>query len=387
MDRDFLEAIREAPDDDMVRLVWADYLEEDGDPRSEFIRIQCELAQLAEYDRQRRWYEMVEDYYLTNYRREWLAPLIELGVTSAQYRRGLPEVITISVTDFLQNAQELSDCLPSLHTIRFRELPRDADELSRLGEHPLMQNVRGLDLSNSSLSVDQMEAIQNWPQLPRLEFCDFSDNLAFQEGILFAAMFLLRHPIQELRLSSVELRAFEIDQLLPEFCPPYAARLTKLDLSWSACSLEEIAMFYRWGICDALREVSLEGNTQVADTIAQIAQALFEYRWTKLNLSRCFLDGQQVWGFCQGGGLESLEILKLSKNWLGSVGARTLGTTESLKNLKYLDVSECMIQIDGLQELYRSKHLQNTEIEVGGNHLNVFEWSRLKTEFGDRVRR
>ncbi len=40
----FLRGIREQPDDDGIRLVYADALEERGDPRSEFIRVQVALA-------------------------------------------------------------------------------------------------------------------------------------------------------------------------------------------------------------------------------------------------------------------------------------------------------------------------------------------------------
>ena len=41
----FLQAIRDSPDDDTPRLVFADWLTENGDAdRGEFIRVQCELA-------------------------------------------------------------------------------------------------------------------------------------------------------------------------------------------------------------------------------------------------------------------------------------------------------------------------------------------------------
>jgi len=43
----FLQAILAAPDDDTPRLAYADWLEERGDPRGEFIRVQCELAQIG----------------------------------------------------------------------------------------------------------------------------------------------------------------------------------------------------------------------------------------------------------------------------------------------------------------------------------------------------
>ena len=50
----FLFEIAANPDSDAPRLVFADWLEERGDPRSEFIRIQCELATMADND-DRRW--------------------------------------------------------------------------------------------------------------------------------------------------------------------------------------------------------------------------------------------------------------------------------------------------------------------------------------------
>jgi len=46
-DAALLAAIRVAPDDDAPRLVYADWLEEHGQPeRAEFIRVQCELIRL-----------------------------------------------------------------------------------------------------------------------------------------------------------------------------------------------------------------------------------------------------------------------------------------------------------------------------------------------------
>jgi uncharacterized protein (TIGR02996 family) len=46
---DFLQAIAEEPDDDTHRLVFADWLDESGEPeRAELLRIQCELARGVE---------------------------------------------------------------------------------------------------------------------------------------------------------------------------------------------------------------------------------------------------------------------------------------------------------------------------------------------------
>src|SRR5262245_17894644 len=50
----FLPDIIANPDDDAPRLIYADWLEENGEPeRAEFIRVQCELARLPRGDDRR----------------------------------------------------------------------------------------------------------------------------------------------------------------------------------------------------------------------------------------------------------------------------------------------------------------------------------------------
>ena len=49
-DEAFLAAVANAPADDAPRLVYADWLDERGDPRGEFIRLQFEIARLAPRD-------------------------------------------------------------------------------------------------------------------------------------------------------------------------------------------------------------------------------------------------------------------------------------------------------------------------------------------------
>src|SRR5262245_57537404 len=47
----FLEAIIQNPDDDVPRLIFADWLDEHGQSnRAEFVRLQIRLAQTPEYD-------------------------------------------------------------------------------------------------------------------------------------------------------------------------------------------------------------------------------------------------------------------------------------------------------------------------------------------------
>src|SRR5262249_34751659 len=43
-DRAFIRAIQSSPNDPTLRLVYADWLEERGDPRGDFLRLEAELA-------------------------------------------------------------------------------------------------------------------------------------------------------------------------------------------------------------------------------------------------------------------------------------------------------------------------------------------------------
>jgi uncharacterized protein (TIGR02996 family) len=86
----FLSAIREDPDADGPRLVFADWLDEHGDPRAELIRVQCQLAALNKDDpqvpdlngRQRTW--------LDRYRGVW--PGKHHMLCSCSLERGLLDV-------------------------------------------------------------------------------------------------------------------------------------------------------------------------------------------------------------------------------------------------------------------------------------------------------
>jgi len=49
-DAEFLEEIRRSPNDDTPRLIYADWLEEQGDVRAEYLRLECEVASLGKHD-------------------------------------------------------------------------------------------------------------------------------------------------------------------------------------------------------------------------------------------------------------------------------------------------------------------------------------------------
>ena len=104
---DFLRAIIENPDDDALRLVFADWLEERGEnDRAEFIRVQIELARLPEGDRRRRRLEEREEELLSRNEEEWVGPIRD-RVVSWVFHRGFITEVTVTVQEYLSNGYDI----------------------------------------------------------------------------------------------------------------------------------------------------------------------------------------------------------------------------------------------------------------------------------------
>ena len=89
-DEGFLRAIIEEPDDVGLRLIYADWLEERGDPRGEFIRVQCQLEEIDEYDPRFKELKARERELLAAHEHEWLGEL-DGRVSKWIFRRGFVE--------------------------------------------------------------------------------------------------------------------------------------------------------------------------------------------------------------------------------------------------------------------------------------------------------
>src|SRR5262249_35144606 len=92
----FLAAIRENPDDDAVRLIFADWLEDQGDTgRAEFIRVQVERATLCPEEPRAEDLRDREEELLGLHRTTWIGGLEKL-VDEVKFQRGLPEMVVVS---------------------------------------------------------------------------------------------------------------------------------------------------------------------------------------------------------------------------------------------------------------------------------------------------
>src|SRR5262245_27701794 len=127
-EKPFLDAILARYQDDGPRLVYADFLDESGDPadtaKAELIRVQIALAKLPS-DHPRRSELANRQHELTlTYREVWTAHLAGLGEdTRAEFRRGIPDAVSVDAETFLARGDELFRRGP-VRRVRLRDAAR-----------------------------------------------------------------------------------------------------------------------------------------------------------------------------------------------------------------------------------------------------------------------
>jgi uncharacterized protein (TIGR02996 family) len=174
----FLTAVRDHPDDDTARLVYADWLQENGDPdRGEFIRAQVELfrtppdSETAERRRSALYRREAE--LLKRHKAAWLAPFTPYAKESS-FVRGFVQELEVSAGVFLRHAErwfaltpltrvKITHCTDWDHTTH--ERTRRAAAL--LGS-PHLARLAALDLERLALTADDLEALAAQPDLSRL---------------------------------------------------------------------------------------------------------------------------------------------------------------------------------------------------------------------------
>src|SRR5262245_23679699 len=137
--RDLLQAILEDPDADAPRLIYADWLEEQADPRAAFIRVQCQLASLGADGPARVELAQREGTLLQQHERTWLGPVRRL-VSGYEFRRGFVETVTLEGRAFIQHADELFHTIP----LRQARLLSAANVIADLAECRFLGRLTGL---------------------------------------------------------------------------------------------------------------------------------------------------------------------------------------------------------------------------------------------------
>jgi uncharacterized protein (TIGR02996 family) len=172
----FLNAIIDRPDDDLLRLVFADYLEENGDAdRAEFIRLQVEHA--ASQPDSDGW--MVRESRLRELLRihDWRIPDLR---GKQDFRRGFVEAVSTTAERLIALPDEAFDSTP----VRELRVWMARDHLEDVADLPWMRRAETLDLRNSDLGIhDRMLVFFSVVRLDRLRALGMRYNVLWADNL------------------------------------------------------------------------------------------------------------------------------------------------------------------------------------------------------------
>jgi uncharacterized protein (TIGR02996 family) len=197
-----LRAIIDDPDDDAPRLIYADWLDENGDPaRAAFIRAQIKLARLPQDDPDRDRLVQTERTLWKANRDAWKAWVPEWARVD-RFHRGFVEDIRCDAEDFIAHADEVRSRTPlrgarldgneaiAVAVFRSRALdglrrltlsfPMREAGWSQFAECPYLERLSELDLTSNGGGNWMIQALVNTDALPalqtlKLKWCGLGD--------------------------------------------------------------------------------------------------------------------------------------------------------------------------------------------------------------------
>lgn len=288
----FIEEIRSDPSDITPRLIYADYLEDVGDPRGEFIRVQCELADSQTGQAGRDALFQREQQLLDEFGDEWLRPLRQLGaegISRSSFERGLLERVRINAEQLLENGEELCRISPALQCLSLRKLQPFAADLAKF---TLPSQIHAIDLSANQLEPDSLEDLSEANWLKQISSLDLRINRLADDGI--AALVLGAWGVGKLNLGMNRIGPdgirhlvgwhryadlVELDLRMNRFGNPglgflvngAALELQQLDLN--TCEITSLQSLRTSVTFPSLRQLSLRNNRISAEELNWLAES------------------------------------------------------------------------------------------------------------------
>jgi uncharacterized protein (TIGR02996 family) len=354
--RGFLEDIASNPDDDTPRLVFADWLEDEGDEeRAEFIRVQIERSRLPAWDVRQVRLRIREAELLARHGKKWKGDLPELkGITWEGFRRGF--VATAKVASFAVLRDKASECwaaapieevtirwprkvenvkgipvIPGLRELSINSTLVESRAVGLLAEAPLLSPLRALNIRDGNLGVEGFRRLAASPHLGNLKALRLPSNDIGNGGIevLFEAASL--GSLEELDLAQTESYGrYNEDPII------------------AASGMKELA---GWPGLARLRSLTLSGNDLGQIGLRALLRSSDLSSLKELDLRASNLDGEAMEEFIRANPNLQLDVLDLSYNLLEDMGAAGLANAPCLRELKVLKLTMCEMPADGAQRL------------------------------------
>lgn len=364
----FLQAIREAPDDDAPRLIYADWLEEQGgasrSARADFIRIQCRLDEMPDDDPARDRLEDEVADLLAEHEAEWTQSVHGIA-EDWRFTRGFIERICIRSESLLTHAERLFDLAPlrSLHLL----IPRN--EITHLAACPQLHWVSSLDFSRCQLNDRSLQQLLTSPRLDRLTALNLDGNDINTPGIRALIRSPLFSRLQCLDLSRNRALGDTAARLLAYETPVNSLEV----LSLGNANLTTDGVFDLVGSTSlpCLVDLNVSGPRKLTGHRGrdQLPGRPVLIRLRRLNLNE-FPDSILLLNCLPLLSSLNLQSLSLRNTAAETRDVKLLGRSACLTNLTSLDLRNNRLGAEGTQIIADSPHLRSlTRLDVGYNNI------------------
>jgi uncharacterized protein (TIGR02996 family) len=356
-----LEACLNDPEDRHLPLVYADWLEEHGDPdRADYIRVKLAYERLDELD-------VSDDELLdlwghhARLLRERLPQHLSDKVRSLEWRNGTRGNAGVDVADFLALGEDLFRAIPDLSSVSFETGCERAIELFA---SPLVGRLRGLGFHAYRLGEDEQEqaiaALCDCPHLGSLTELDLSLNRLTPRILARLAGSRSLTKLRCLRCSSAWVDDAGAAALAEA---PWLGGLLRLSLWSNRIGPDGAAALFRSHRFGSLRKLELAENPLGSKGVQTLAGSPGLGSLVHLELRRTKLCEDGLCSLATAPWLSKLERLCVGNNPLGDravgrlLAAPNLGPLQRLELRKAEIGDPALLALAGSPRMARLVHL------------------------------
>ncbi len=380
----FLDAIFARYHDDGPRLVYADFLDDAGDPaRAELARVQIALAHLPDDHPRKPELANRQAELIDAHSAQWTEHLRDLDV-HVWFRRGVPDSVAMYAGAFLSEGEELFRRL----RVRRLRLQEAACVLPKLIHCPLLARVRELDLCSEALGNAGVSVLARSPFLKDLDSLDLGFNGLDDSGITALARTDALAKLTALTLNDNGQITAEGVKSLAE--SPFFGGLTALDVSGNDVSDAGVRAVVTSKVFARLHTFRLSGN-HIGDTgvTLLVRSALFGRMLTRsprLELRANSIGPGGAAAVAASPALARCTTLDLTGNYLGDAGFASVLDSRHLTKLHTLKLGHNQITDAGLMTLrdrLPSLFARLRVLDLSGNRLTRFGLGLLESARGE----
>lgn len=368
-----LAAIRSSPDDDLPRLVYADWLEENAEAaapmerrsaaeRAAFIRAQIEAARAEPFSPACRDAAERAERLLTSTHREAWTWELRAQVLDAGFARGFVEHATVDAAQLPSVAESLFEREPIRSLRVCRPAPSRSEYevlLKPLFDLPRLSQVQSLDLQGIELLYDDCMSLGESPHLAGISHLSLRGNPIFPPWL---RDFLASNTWPN--LTSLDLADItHLGPAIAQSLPAAEHRLfRRLDLS---------------GIDFRSREMK---DTLRSPCLSEVEE--LHLRWT-VDASRPGPLTHLELGYVIP--WERLRVLDVTGQGIGPEGVREIVRRDHANNVRWLGLARNYIGADGVSILCSDPDLKLFHLDVRQNNLNAKDGAALQRRFPEAV--